>query len=179
MIGAARSTPASFSDALVSPGPAPDRAAAMMLYGQFVGAWEGALRYRDAKGRWHETTSEVHFAWVLEGRAVQDVWIAPAPGSSAPAAMYGTTLRVYEPDAGRWQIVWIDPRTQTVRSMEGRQVGRDIVQECRTDDLRSQWLFTDIAETSFHWVSRESHDLGKTWTRQGEFFLHRSDAARG
>lgn len=93
--------------------------------------------------------------------------------------MYGTTLRVYEPDAGRWQIIWIDPGTQTIRRMEGRRVGHDIVQECRTDDVRSQWLFTDIAETSFHWISRESHEDGKTWTMQGEFFLHRSDAARG
>jgi hypothetical protein len=38
MIGAAPSTPVSFIDALLSSGPAPDRAAAMMLYGQFVGA---------------------------------------------------------------------------------------------------------------------------------------------
>ena len=59
-------------------GPAPDRAAYIMLYGQFVGSWNGSLKYLDAEGGRRETTAEVHFGWVLEGRAIQDVWIAPS-----------------------------------------------------------------------------------------------------
>ena len=72
----------------------------MMLYGQFVGAWEGSLVYQDSEGTRRETSSEVHFGWALEGRAVQDVWIAPARharDATQHPLMYGTTLRVYDP----------------------------------------------------------------------------------
>src|SRR4051812_8763384 len=44
--------------------------------------------------------AEAHFAWVLEGRAVQDVWIMPRRGQRSgprPLDTYGTTLRLWDP----------------------------------------------------------------------------------
>lgn len=158
-------------------GPAPDRAAHMMLYGQFVGSWDGSLAYRGAEGARRETSAEVHFGWVLEGRAVQDVWIAPsrhARKDSEPLLMHGTTLRVYDPHGDLWHISWIDPVKQAFHRMTGRRVGDDIVQEYRSEKgTRCQWLFTGIAPDSFHWVARESADSGETWSVRGEFFLRR------
>ncbi|TIL41051.1 MAG: hypothetical protein E5Y87_03330, partial [Mesorhizobium sp.] len=60
---------------------------------------------------------EVHFGWVLEGRAIQDVWILPARNTGAQSSLgkwsfYGTTLRVYDPGIDAWHIFWSDPRTQ-------------------------------------------------------------------
>ena len=52
-----------FLETLHAPGPAPDRAAHMMLYGQFVGSWTGSLKYLDAEGNRQETTAQVHFGW--------------------------------------------------------------------------------------------------------------------
>jgi hypothetical protein len=158
-------------------GPAPDRAAQMMLYGQFVGSWDGSLVYRDSAGARRETSSEVHFGWVLEGRAVQDVWIAPsrqARDATQHALMYGTTFRVYDPTRDLWHITWIDPVRQAFNRMTGSKVGNDIVQEYRTEEgMRCQWLFTEIAAESFRWTSRESADEGETWRVRGEFFLRR------
>jgi hypothetical protein len=163
---------------LASEGPAPDRAAQMMLYGQFVGSWEGTVVVHLPDGGRRESTAEVHFGWALEGRAIQDVWIAPALRDRKPgeqSRMYGTTLRVYDPTSDLWQITWIDPVRQAFNRMDGRKVGEDIVQEYRdAQGARCQWLFTEITAESFHWIARESKDDGKTWKRTGEFFLRRA-----
>jgi hypothetical protein len=67
----------SFIDALCAKGPADDHAESMMLYGQFVGSWDGTVIVYRANGERFESTCEVHFGWALAGRAVQDVWIIP------------------------------------------------------------------------------------------------------
>jgi hypothetical protein len=53
---------------------------------------------------------EWHFGWALEGRAIQDVWIVPAPLASYVTATlppsfnsYGTHVRVYDPDIDAWR----------------------------------------------------------------------------
>jgi len=158
-------------------GPAPDRSAQMMLYGQFEGSWDGTLRYLDQEGVRRETTAEVHLGWVLDGRAIQDVWIAPsrhARKESERLLMHGSTLRVYDPQNDLWHITWIDPVKQANNRMTGRKIGNEIVQEYRADDgKRVQWLFTDITPDSFHWINRDSADDGKNWIIRGEFFLWR------
>jgi hypothetical protein len=105
---------------------------------------------------------------------VQDVWIAREPETRA-VAMYGTTLRVYEPGADHWHIIWFDPLTQYNTRMTGRKVGDDIVQECRLEDgsLR-QWIFTEIARDSFHWISRETAAGTDAWNVRVEFYLRRA-----
>jgi hypothetical protein len=158
-------------------GPAADRAQQMMLYGQFEGSWDGTLRYLDAEGVHHETTAEVHFGWVLEGRAIQDVWIAPSRRNRKEGErllMHGSTFRIYDPQNDLWHITWLDPVKQLRSVMTGRKVGDEIIQEYRADDgKRVQWLFTDITPDSFHWINRESADDGGNWNIRGEFFLRR------
>jgi hypothetical protein len=173
MHGVERSGSAMLS-ALHAAHPASDRAGSVMLYGQFVGSWIGRRVAWDAQGGHSEWRAEVHFGWVLQGRAVQDVWIARA-GSGGEPRMYGTTLRVYDPQAGHWHITWTDPVSQACARMIGRKVGDEIVQECRTEQgVLRQWLFTDIADESFHWVWRDASADGKGWDVRAEYFLRRS-----
>ena len=58
----------SFIAALTACGPAPDRADKMMLYGRFVGAWDGTVTVYRAEGERFESSAEVHFGWALQGR---------------------------------------------------------------------------------------------------------------
>jgi hypothetical protein len=80
---------------------------------------------------------EIHFDWILEGRAIQDVWMIPQQKDRVPHApempvagnWYGTTIRVYDPALHAWRIYWIDPATNSYRQQIGRPQGADIVQE--------------------------------------------------
>ena len=70
-------SPAAFIDALHSRGPAPDRADKMGLYGWLIGSWEMEVAFPPPADARERQTGEIHFGWVLEGRAIQDVWITP------------------------------------------------------------------------------------------------------
>jgi hypothetical protein len=157
----------SFIDALRSVGPAPDRADKMQLYGWLIGSWTfDATVYRD-DGSVHRGTGAIHFDWVLEGRAIQDVWILPG-------IFYGTTLRVYDPGIDAWHILWSDP----VRQYYGRQIGRaqgdGIVQLGKNDAGDAlRWSFTVIKPDSFRWTGERSRDDGKSWQLQADFLARR------
>jgi hypothetical protein len=57
--------------------PAADRADKLQLYGRFIGDWETKIIAHDPDGARHEGSGEIHFGWILEGRAIQDVWMIP------------------------------------------------------------------------------------------------------
>ena len=158
----------SFADALSAGGPAPDRAGTMALYGWLIGAWEmDAVVHRD-DGTTHRGRGEIHFAWALEGRAIQDVWILPG-------VFYGTTLRVYDPGLDAWHILWSDPLKQYYTRQLGRARGRDIVQEGRLEDGAAiRWSFAEITRDSFRWLGERSPDDGATWHVQAEFRARRA-----
>jgi len=164
-----------FLEALSFDGAASDRAAKMMLYGQFVGSWDLRVVDYETDGKRWEGVGEVHFGWVLEGRAIQDVWISPPRNArktiSTTRNTYGTTLRVYDPKIDAWHILWINPITQIYNTMIGRKIGDEIVQEYRdVDGTLNQWIFSEITPKSFHWIGRSSKDDGKGWDVGTEFF---------
>ena len=166
------------ADALIADGPAPEHRDALMLYGQFVGEWElewtgyqnGAPALTE-RGEWI-------FAWILEGRAVQDVWIIPErarrgePG--VPEGEYGTTIRIYDPQDDVWKITWSGPLNGARRTFLGRKEGDEIVQEGERESGEAlRWIFSDITATSFRWQSFVSPDDGVTWERAEEMRVRR------
>jgi hypothetical protein len=163
-------------------GPATDRAGELELYGQFVGDWDADIVTYGADGNRHQGKGEIHFGWVLEGRAIQDVWMIPRrkdrrpDGPIMPVAgnWYGTTIRVYDPTLKGWRIYWIDPATNSYRQQIGRKQGKDIVQEGTTETgTLSRWSFTEITPESFHWKGEVSTDKGASWRLLVEVFAHR------
>jgi hypothetical protein len=158
----------SFIDALHTTGPAPDRADKMKLYGWLIGRWTmDAIVHRD-DGTQHQDVGEIHFGWVLEGRAIQDVWILPG-------VFYGTTLRVYDPGLDAWHILWSDPLRQFYTRQIGRAQGDDIVQEGTNEAGEAvRWSFTKITRDAFRWIGERSSDGGKTWQLQAEYSARRA-----
>lgn len=157
----------SFIDVLHAGGPATDRAEKLGLYGWLIGDWtmEAVIDLDDGT-RFHGAGT-IHFGWVLEGRAIQDVWILPG-------VFHGTTLRVYDPGLDAWHILWSDPLRQFYARQIGRGVGADIVQD-GSDGAGNpiRWRFTDITPDSFLWIGERSFDGGVTWQRQTEFRARR------
>jgi len=158
-----------FVNTLVSQGPAQDRADKLSLYGRFIGDWAfDALVFKD-DGTQHRGQGEIHFAWALDGRAIQDVWILPG-------LFYGTTLRVYDPDIDAWHILWNDPLKQLYTRQVGRAQGPDIVQIGTADGgVHLRWSFTEIGPDSFRWRGERSPDCGATWELQADFQARRTN----
>jgi hypothetical protein len=170
------------SAVLHSDAPATEYAETLSLYGQFVGDWESEIVAITPDGKLHRGYGEIHFGWILEGRAIQDVWMIPRRQNRGPGApllpvagnWYGTTIRAYDPTLAAWRITWIDPATNSFRQQIGRQQGADIVQEGTADSgALSRWSFTEIRPNSFHWKAEVSSDKGATWRLLVEVFAHR------
>ncbi len=164
-----------FLDALGGDAAAPERGTKMDLYGQFVGSWDLEVTRWLNDGSLRKRQGEWHFGWVLEGRAIQDVWIVPRRGQRAGAAVasqfaYGSTLRIYDPRIDAWHIQWTEPVLQAYLSMIGRAEGKDIVQRGQDEHgNEARWSFRDITADSFLWRGELSNDGGKTWLKVVEF----------
>lgn len=170
----------SFAEALHSAGPIDGLAEKLNLYGRFVGAWTFDASRHLEDGTVLTGSGEVHFGWVLEGRAIQDVWILPARDAGPSPSLgkwtfYGTTLRVYDPATDAWHIFWSDPRNQYYSRQLGRAEGDTIVQ-VGADGAGSsvRWSFSRITENSFRWLGERSHDNGATWRLEAEFLARRT-----
>jgi hypothetical protein len=168
-----------FVEALLAGGPLIEHADKMNLYAPLIGDWEIDVVDYEADGTRRTSSGEAHFAWVLEGRAIQDLWIIPPrsarkPGQPTKGNRYGTTLRVYDPTEDVWRVTWINPVTGVHEELIGGKQGNRIVQQGkRTDGSLIRWSFSDITPKSFHWQGESSKDNGSTWRLETEFFGRR------
>ena len=70
--------PSEFAEALISAGPHPKISSANQIFAPFVGSWRLQVSWFDTDGRLsRQERGEWHFSWVLEGRAIQDIWSCP------------------------------------------------------------------------------------------------------
>jgi hypothetical protein len=165
-----------FSAALVASGPHPSLGAHAETYARVIGSWTGELHNHLRGGPPAVSTVEVHFAWALEGRAVQDVWITPARGQPPdPAALswYGTTVRLFDPKSESWRAHWLDPVSGFRLELEGRRIGDDIVQLGTRAGRPIRWTFSHIRPTSFLWQGHVLDPDGTTWRLEVEMRLRR------
>jgi hypothetical protein len=155
------------TDVLHTDHPAPDRAASLALYGWLVGEWNFTGWIRRAGDGKHDIRGEIHAGWVLEGRALQDVWIVPG-------FFHGTTLRIYDAGLDAWHIIWSDPLRQSYSRQLGRSSGNNIVQDgANLNGAKTRWSFVDRTNDSFRWLGErlESPDM---WVLEAEFFVRRT-----
>ena len=161
-------------EGLGSEGPYAELRGKLMLFGQFVGDWDiTGVRTPSPRGVAFRAGGEVHFGWILDGRAIQDVWMS-YDAESKKAVPVGTTIRVYDPGIDSWRSTWISAIRRTVQTFIAKQVGKDIVLESHTKEgLPERWVFSEITPKSFRWHSEESSDGGKTWTLTEEMEIRR------
>ena len=156
-----------FIDALHVSGPADEHAGKLMLFGRFVGSWDLEWAGTGANGEPDTATGELHFGWVLGGRAEQDIWIIPGRGQPGegqpPSAFHGSTIRFYDPSIDAWRSTWVEPVNGRVRRFVGRPTDGDILLVSDEGDPQLRWRFTDIGPDSFTWQGEASHDGGRTW----------------
>jgi len=171
----------SFAQVLHADAPDVSRATELALYSWIVGRWELDVTTILDDGTTHQGRGEIHAGWILQGRALQDVWMIPRlkdrrPGiAQLPGAgnWYGTTLRIYDAQIDAWRILWSDPATNFFTQQIGRAQGSDIVQtgpDPRGGSMR--WVFSEIQPGSFHWSAARALD-GRSWRREVEIRARR------
>jgi len=169
-----------FHTALAASGRSVEIPESADAYGWLVGSWElEVLHYWAIDVSAQGIKCEVHAGWVLEGRAVQDVWIMPRRSDRTEHLdkkmnMYGTTLRVWDSTIEAWRITWRNPAGDHHEEQIGRRSGKDVVQMgVRPDGTPTRWTFTEITPDSFHWLGESLGPEGKTWMLEGEFRARR------
>jgi len=165
-----------FINALISESPKSELKEKLNLFGQFIGEWD--FDWYSRKG----TPEELHvpgewiFSWILEGAAIQDVFICPSRKEKIhnpqPNGEYGTTVRFYNPAKDTWNICY--GGYGFMDTLEAKQVERQII-VTNTDNSEglNQWVFSDITPTSFHWQNRVTKDNGNTWYIYCELFARK------
>lgn len=94
---------------LASASPNSSMGAEARTFDRFVGTWDSDFSFRTTDGSFRHKRGEVIFGWVLDGRAVQDLWITyPAAGE-------------------KWRVVFVNPQFNYVVNVQGGVVGDRIV----------------------------------------------------
>jgi hypothetical protein len=173
-------TSSDFAEALVSVSRSPEIAAEEDIYAPLLGVWDVEARDRTDTGSFHVSQGEWLFSRTLEGRAVQDVWIAPARDNrrgdgSQFGNRYGTSVRTFDPGKRTWQVTWFNPVTGAFDVLFTRMDGNRIVQEgTRRDGQRMRWIFGEVTAKTFHWTGEGQLPDG-SWRLEAEFFGRRRD----
>lgn len=137
-----------FFEALISEGRHSSLPEEFDYFGKLIGSWK--IEYVD------NSTSQVipgewHFAWILEGMAIQDV-------IDLPGFEYGTTLRIYNPDTHAWDVAY--GYTGKIIRLEARKQDDKIVLT-NTEDERRKWVFVEIEDNHFHWQDVTVNEAGQ------------------
>lgn len=173
-----KTTTHSLSQTLIADGPHKSLGDHANTFNRLIGSWVG--EYYDPNPDGIETgPMEVHFSWALQGRAVQDTWIAPTINSTKEERsrlkrdMYGSTLRVFDQNTGVWRSEWFDPGKGIHFTLVGRSVNGDIIQVGFWDDRPQRWRFHSITDKAFQWEAHSLEDDGETWRLVTKFSLKR------
>jgi hypothetical protein len=141
--------------------------------GRVVGTWD--VEYTDylKDGTASHRTGQFIVGWVLDGRAVQDLWIVD-PMAGKEREVY-TTLYYFEPKSRSWHATFVDPEHGSVLAFQSKVAGNDrfVLESQDSDRKTTRWSFNDIRPDSFTWRDEQSSDGGKTWRLKSEYHMNR------
>ena len=171
-----------FTEVLTATGRSAEIPEALDCYGWLVGSWrlEVVNYWGDVSGL--DLDAEAHFGWVLDGRAVQDVWILPVRDPKTgeidrTRRAHGTTMRVWDAGLQAWRITWMNPLVGARVDLVGRWSGKDVVQiGTMPTGVPIRWIFSEITPASFRWTGETLQADGRTWKTEGEFRARRKTA---
>ena len=141
-----------FTDALLSNGP--HAGITHDLFAPLIGDWTLIVTWFNENGEeLRKSDGEWHFARVLDGRAIQDVWVVPGRKSRTETNAYewGTSLRFAQED-GSWRSTWVGPQHGVVHSFIARGINNIITLTTLPGvDPAMRWEFYNICEDKFEW----------------------------
>lgn len=146
------------------------------VFDRLVGTWDCAYTFHAEDGTMSRASGELRFGWIIDGHALQDVWIT-YPKEPAEERLIGTSLRFFDTKTRLWRVVFVLPALNVLTTVEGRAEGDGIVLTGEASDgSRRRWSFNEIRPDSFVWRGEKSRDAGKTWRLVEEHHMTRRSA---
>jgi hypothetical protein len=150
------------------------------VFGRYVGTWDGEYTEFSKDGKTTRSSGEWIFGWVMDGRAIQDLFVIH-PSAARKERYIGTTLRYFDPKSETWSVTFIDPENGGVQTLTGGAVADDriVLLGKDADGKESRWSFDDIRPDSWVFRDEASSDGGKTWRLREEDHMKRRRSAPG
>ena len=159
--------------ALAASRPHPSLGNEARAFDRLVGVWDCDFSFRLADGRVRHKKGELLFGWVMDGRAIQDLWIGYPTGDQKERTI-GTTIRFFDSALKQWRVVFVNPQFNYVVTTQGGLEGERIVlRGLDSDGLPIRWTFSEMKPESFHWQGEKSRDGGKTWMVEEDHHMKR------
>jgi hypothetical protein len=169
------------TSALAANGPHASLGDQAKVLEQLVGNWD--VEYLDIlkDGREQRRTGQFIVAWVLDGRAIEDVWIVEPSEGRQEREVYAD-IRYFDPKTRTWPTVFIDPEHASTAKFTGGATldGRLVLQTSDLGRPQNRWSFTATGPDSFVFRDEFSSDGGETWKLLSEDHLkrHRTPESR-
>jgi hypothetical protein len=173
----AADAPLDLTTALKATSPHPTLGDQGQVPGRLVGTWDVEYTTFAKDGTASQRTGEFIVEWVMDGRALQDLWIVHPSGTRTEREVYAD-LHWFDAKSRTWRAAFVDPEHGSVAKFTGGPVGSDRY-VLETPDLgsnRTRWSFYDIRRDSFAVRGEASKDDGKTWKLESEYKMQRRRA---
>ena len=157
--------------------PSPSLGDQAIVLARLVGTWD--VEYTDymKDGTTLRRTGEFTVGWIMDGRAIQDVWIVNPWGTHKDREVY-TEVHYFEAKSQTWQAIFVDPQAGSIAKLTSIELSKDryvlVTHDLGNKDTR--WSFNDIRPDSFQWRDEESSDGGKTWKLYSDYHMTRRGA---
>jgi hypothetical protein len=149
------------------------------VWERFTGTWDCDFTFFLEDGSVKHSPGELEFGWILDGLAIQDLWIV-YPDQEGQERDIGTSIRFYDDKVKAWRVVFVNPKYNAITTVQGGvEGGRIVLRGEGAKGTQLRWSFNDIKENSFTWRGEKSHDAGKTWKLAEEHHMRRRSATQG
>jgi hypothetical protein len=145
-------------------GPHPSSGGQAKVFGRLVGVWDGEYTEFSRNGNETRSSGEWLFGWVMDGRAIQGLFIIH-PSAVRKERYFGTTLSYFDSKPGKWSKTFVDPENGAVETLTGVSMADDrvVLLGQEMDGKESRWSFDNIRTDSWDFRDERSTDGGKTW----------------
>ena len=165
--------------ALGASSPHPSLGEEARVFDRLVGTWDCDYGFFLDDGSVRHKKGELLLGWILDGRAVQDIFVT-YPTDGEKDRRIGTTVRFFDTALKQWRVVFAGPQFNYLVTVQGGLEGdRIVLRGVDSDGSPIRWSFNDIKPDSFVWRGEKSHDGGKTWKLEEEHHMKRRSGTGG
>ena len=170
----AADAPLDLTTALKATSPHPTLGDQGQVPGRLVGTWDVEYTTFAKDGTASQRTGEFIVGWIMDGQAIQDLWIVNPSGTRKEREVY-TDLHWFDAKSRTWRSAFVDPEHGSVAKFTGGPVGDDryILETPDLGSKQTRWSFYDIRRDSFAVRGEASNDDGKTWKLESEYKMKR------